>query len=108
MSVRAPLEITLLITAFIAGIIGVGIVDRLLLNAIGPHPTLAQGVFFTMVTVEGLGGLVAFWFLCSRVELLWRGYQVGLRQGRAYYEERDASGERRASGKSGTGPTGRP
>jgi hypothetical protein len=26
---------------------------------------------------------------------LWRGYQVGLRQGRAYYEERDASGERR-------------
>jgi hypothetical protein len=95
MSVRAPLEITLLITAFIAGIIGVGIVDRMLLNAIGPHPTLAQGVFYTIVTVEGLGGLIAFWFLCSRVEFLWRGSQVGLRQGRAYYEERDASGERR-------------
>jgi hypothetical protein len=26
---------------------------------------------------------------------LWRGHQVGFRQGRAYYEERDASGARR-------------
>ena len=55
-SVRAPLEITLLITAFIAGITGVGIADRLVLSAVGPHPALAQGVFCTIVTVEGLEG----------------------------------------------------
>jgi hypothetical protein len=95
MSVRSPVEIALLVTAFIAGIIGAGIVDRLLLNAIGPPQTLAQGVFYTIVSIEGLGGLIAFWFLASRVEFMWRGYQVGFRQGRAYYEERVASRERR-------------
>ena len=96
-NMRAParLEITLSITAYIAGIVGVGLGARLILEAVGPHPAVAQAVYWTIVPAAGLGGLIAFWFLCSRVEYLWRGYQVGFRLGRAYYEERDASGERR-------------
>lgn len=95
MRVPARLEIALSITAYIAGIVGVGLGARLILEAIGPHPAIAQAVYWTIVPAAGLGGLIAFWFLCSRVEFLWRGYQVRFRQGRAYYEERDASGERR-------------
>lgn len=95
MRVPAQLEITLSITAYIAAIVGVGLGARLILEAVGPHPGVAQAVYWTIVPAAGLGGLVAFWFVCSRVEFLWRGYQVSFREGRAYYEERDASGERR-------------
>jgi len=95
MRVPPRLEITLLITAYIAGIVGVGLGTRLIVEAVGPHPAVAQAVYWTIVPATGLGGLIAFSFLCSRVEFLWRGYQVRFRQGRAYYEEPDASGERR-------------
>jgi hypothetical protein len=95
MRVPPRLEISLLIMAYIAGIVGVGLGARLILEAVGPHPAVARAVYWTIVPAAGLGGLIAFWFLCSRVEYLWRGYQVGFRQGRAYYEERDASGEQR-------------
>jgi len=95
MRVPARLEITLSITAYIAGIVGLGLGARLILEAVGPHPAVAQAVYWTIVPAAGLGGLIAFWFLASRIEFLWRGYQVGFRQGRAYYEERDASGDRR-------------
>jgi hypothetical protein len=95
MSVPARLEIALSITAYIAGIVGVGLGARLILEAVGPHPAVAQAVYWTIVPAAGLAGLIVFWFLSSRVEFLWRGYQVGFRQGRAYYEEREASGERR-------------
>ena len=83
MRVPARLEIALSITAYIAGIVGVGLGARLILEAVGPHPAVAQAVYWTIVPAAGLGGLIAFWFLSSRVEFLWRGYQVGFRQGRA-------------------------
>jgi hypothetical protein len=95
MNLAARLKIILLIAAFIAAVVGVGLAARLTLDTVGLHPAMAQAVYWTIVPAAGLGGLIAFWFLCSRVEFLWRGYQVGFRQGRAYYEERDASGERR-------------
>jgi hypothetical protein len=95
MNLPSRLQIGSLITAYIVGIVGAGIADRWILDAIGPHPSIAQATFYTLVTVEGLGGLIAFFFLLSRVEFLWRGYQVGLRNGRPHYEERDAPGERR-------------
>jgi hypothetical protein len=95
MRLATRLEVGFLITAYIVGIVGVGIADRWILEAMGPHPAIAQATFYTLVTVEGLGGLIGFFFLLSRVEVLWRGYQVSLRNGRAYYEERDATGERR-------------
>jgi hypothetical protein len=95
MRLATRLEIGFLITAYIVGIVGVGIADRWFLDAMGPHRAIAQTAFYTLVTVEGLVGLIAFFFLMSRVEFLWRGYQVGLRNDRACYEERDASGERR-------------
>jgi hypothetical protein len=89
------LKIIVLFAAYIAGVVGVGLAARLILDAIGPHPAVAQAVYWTIVPSAGLGGLIAFWFLLSRVQFFWRGYQVGFRRGRAYYEERDASGERR-------------
>ena len=95
MRVPPRLEITLLITAYIAGIVGVGLGARLILEAVGPHPAVAQAVYWTIVPAAGLAGLIVFWFLSSRVEFLWRGYQVGFRRGRGYYEERDASGKPR-------------
>jgi hypothetical protein len=95
MRLATRLEIGFLITAYIVGIVGVGIADRWILEAMGPHPAIAQTTFYTLVTIEGLGGLIGFFFLLSRVEFLWRGYQVSLRNGRAYYEERGTSGERR-------------
>jgi hypothetical protein len=95
MNLATRLKVILLIAAFIAAVVGVGLAARVILDTIGPHPAIAQAVYWTIVPAAGLGGLIAFWFLCSRVEFVWRGYQVGFRQGRAYYEERDASGERR-------------
>jgi len=95
MNLATRLKIAVLMAAFIAAVVGVGLGARLVLDAIGPHPAVAQAVYWTIVPAAGLGGLVAFWFLASRVEFMWRGYQVGFRQERAYYEERDASGERR-------------
>ena len=73
MRVPARLEIALSITAYIAGIVGVGLGARLMLEAIGPHPAVAQAVYWTIVPAAGIGGLIAFWFLASRVEFLWRG-----------------------------------
>jgi hypothetical protein len=95
MNLATRLKIIVLIAAFIAAVVGVGLGARVILDAIGPHPAVAQAVYWTIVPAAGLGGLVAFWFLASRVEFMWRGYQVGFRQRRAYYEERDVSGERR-------------
>jgi hypothetical protein len=95
MRLGTRLEIGLLITAYIVGVVAVGIADRWILNAIGPHPAIAQMTFYTIVTVEGFGGLIAFSFLLSRVEFLWRGYQVALRNGGACYEERAVSGDQR-------------
>lgn len=95
MRLGTRLEIGLLITAFIVGVVAVGIADRWILDAIGPHPAIAQMTFGTIVTVEGIGGFIAFSFLLSRVEFLWRGYQVALRNGRACYEERAVSGDQR-------------
>ena len=43
MRVPARLEIALSITAYIAGIVGVGLGARLILQAIGPHPGLCYG-----------------------------------------------------------------
>ncbi len=85
-------EVDLLVAAFIAGIAGVGIATRSILAAIGPHPAVAQAVFLTIASVAGIGGLIVFSFLVARVEFLCRGYRVGFRDDRAYYEERDASG----------------
>jgi len=95
MNLATRLKIIVLIAAFITAVIGVGLATRLILDAIGPHPAIAEALYWTIVLSAGLGGLIAFWFLLSRVQFLWRGYRVGFRQGRAYYEERDASGEPR-------------
>jgi hypothetical protein len=96
MRLATRLQIIFLIAAYVVGVVSVGLAARLILDAIGPHPAIAQAVYWTIVPVAGLGGLVAFWFLASRVEFMWRGYQVGFRQGRAHYEERAASGEPRS------------
>ena len=95
MKVPAWLEIAWLTTGYVGGIVGTGIAVSLMLEAIGSHPAVAEAVYATIVTAAGLGGFIAFLFLLSRVEFLGRGYQVGFRQGRAYYEERNPSGERR-------------
>jgi hypothetical protein len=95
MNLATRLKIIVLIAAFIAAVVGVGVAARLIVDAIGPHPAVAEAVYWTIVPAAGLGGLIAFWFLASSVEYMWRGYRVGFRQRRAYYEERDASGEPR-------------
>jgi hypothetical protein len=95
MNLATRLKIIVLIAAFIAAVVGVGVAARLIVDAIGPHPAVAEAVYWTIVPAAGLGGLIAFWFLASSVEYMWRGYRVGFRQRRACYEERDASGEPR-------------
>ena len=45
MGVPARLEIALSITAYIAGIVGVGLGARLILEAVGPHPAVAQAIY---------------------------------------------------------------
>ena len=42
MNLATRLEIIFLIASYIAGIVGVGFAARLILEAIGPHPVVAE------------------------------------------------------------------
>jgi len=95
MNAAPTLEIALLTAAYVGGIVAVGMAARWIVEAVGPRPALAEVVFWALVLVGGIGGVVAFVLVLTRVEFLWRGHEIGFRDGEAYYSERDASGGRR-------------
>jgi hypothetical protein len=60
MNLAARLKIILLIAAFIAAVVGVGLAARLTLDTVGPHPAMAQAVYWTIVPAAGLGASSLF------------------------------------------------
>ena len=74
-------------------LVGGAIVARTAAASLWQVPRLAQVIGFSIATIVGLGGLVAFWLIADHVDYLRRGYHVRWVAGDNWlYEERVLNG----------------